>query len=100
MTTADTSSTDAATAAADARAARKEREGIVSSTDMNKTIVVKIAEQVRHPRYAKTIARTKKLYVHDELNDAKVGDRVSVSETRPLSKTKRWRLVEILERAR
>ena len=79
---------------------RKVREGIVSSTSMNKTIVVSVVEKVRHERYSKTIQRTQRLHVHDEANDAKVGDRVRVQETRPLSKLKRWRIVEILERAR
>ncbi|MEM9034104.1 MAG: 30S ribosomal protein S17 [Actinomycetota bacterium] len=82
------------------RAARKVREGMVVSTKMDKTIVVSVVERVRHPRYAKTVQRTKKLHVHDEQNDANVGDRVLVTETRPLSKTKRWRLTEIVERAR
>ena len=80
--------------------ARKVREGIVDSTKMEKTIVVKVVDRVRHPLYGKTLQRTKRLYVHDETNDAKVGDRVRVQETRPLSKLKRWRLVEVLERAR
>lgn len=80
--------------------ARKVREGLVVSASMNKTLVVTIVERVRHPRYAKTVQRTKRLYVHDEANDAKVGDRVSVQETRPLSKLKRWRLVAVLERAK
>jgi small subunit ribosomal protein S17 len=80
--------------------ARKVREGVVDSTNMEKTIVVKVVDRVRHPLYDKTLQRTKRLYVHDETNDAKVGDRVRVQETRPLSKLKRWRLVEILERAR
>ena len=79
---------------------RKVREGIVSSTKMDKTIVVTVVDKVRHDRYSKTIQRTQKLHVHDETNDAKVGDRVRVQETRPLSKTKRWRLVSVLERAR
>jgi small subunit ribosomal protein S17 len=79
---------------------RKVREGIVSSAKMNKTIVVTVVEKVRHDKYSKTIQRSQKLHVHDETNDAKVGDRVSVQETRPLSKTKRWRLVTVLERAR
>jgi small subunit ribosomal protein S17 len=82
------------------RAARKVREGIVVSDKMDNTIVVAIVERVRHPKYGKTVQRTKKLYAHDATNDAKIGDRVRVSETRPLSKLKRWRLVEILERAR
>ena len=80
--------------------ARKVREGIVDSTGMQKTIVVKVVDRVRHPLYGKTLQRTKRLYVHDETNDAKVGDRVRVQETRPLSKLKRWRLVEVLERAK
>jgi len=80
--------------------ARKVREGVVDSMKMEKTIVVKVVDRVRHPLYDKTLQRTKRLYVHDESNDAKVGDRVRVQETRPLSKLKRWRLVEVLERAR
>jgi small subunit ribosomal protein S17 len=79
---------------------RKVREGLVVSTAMDKTAVVAVTERVRHPRYAKTVQRTTKLYVHDAENEANNGDRVRVAETRPLSKTKRWRLVEILERAR
>jgi small subunit ribosomal protein S17 len=79
---------------------RKVREGIVVSSSMDKTIVVAIIEKVRHPKYAKFIQRTKKLYAHDETGDAKVGDRVRVMETRPLSKLKRWRLVDVLERAK
>ena len=80
--------------------ARKVREGIVASSAMEKTAIVKVVERVRHPRYGKTVQRTKRLYVHDENNDVRVGDRVRVQETRPLSKLKRWRLVEVLERAR
>jgi len=80
--------------------ARKVREGIVVSDKMQSTLVVAVMERVSHPRYAKTVQRTKKLYVHDEKNEAKVGDRVRVQETRPLSKLKRWRLTEIVERAR
>ena len=79
---------------------RKIREGIVVSTKMDKTLVVAVIERVSHPKYGKTVQRTKKLAVHDETNDARTGDRVRVQETRPLSKTKRWRVVEILERAR
>jgi small subunit ribosomal protein S17 len=79
---------------------RKAREGIVVSQSMDKTAVVAVIERVRHPRYAKTVQRTKRLYVHDEENTVAVGDRVRVAETRPLSKLKRWRLVEVLERAR
>lgn len=79
---------------------RKIREGVVVSDKMNATLVVAVNERVRHPRYGKTVQRTKKLYVHDESNEAKIGDRVRVQETRPLSKLKRWRLTEIVERAR
>lgn len=79
---------------------RKVREGIVVSDKMDMTLVVAVNERVRHPRYGKTVQRTKKLYVHDEKNDAKIGDRVRVQETRPLSKLKRWRLTEVVERAR
>jgi small subunit ribosomal protein S17 len=79
---------------------RKAREGTVVSSSMNKTAVVAVIERVRHARYAKTVQRTKRLYVHDEENVAQVGDRVRVAETRPLSKLKRWRLVEVVERAR
>jgi len=79
---------------------RKVREGIVVSDKMNSTVVVAVMGRVAHPRYGKTVQRTKKLYVHDEKNDAKIGDRVRVQETRPLSKLKRWRLTEIVERAK
>ncbi len=79
---------------------RKVREGIVVSVGMDKTTVVAVTERVRHPKYSKTVQRTRKLYAHDAENQSAVGDRVRVAETRPLSKTKRWRLVEILERAR
>ena len=88
------------TVVADARNARKVREGIVVSNKMNKTIVISIVERVRHPKYAKFVSRTKKLYAHDEANDAQIGDRVRVMETRPMSKQKRWRLIEVLERAK
>jgi small subunit ribosomal protein S17 len=76
------------------------REGTVVSNKMNKTIVISIVDRVPHPRYSKFVARTKKLYVHDETNDAQIGDRVRVMETRPMSKQKRWRLIEVLERAK
>ena len=79
---------------------RKVRDGTVVSSAMDKTAVVAVIERVRHPRYGKTVQRTKRLYVHDENNDVRVGDRVRVQETRPMSKLKRWRLVEVLERAR
>jgi small subunit ribosomal protein S17 len=80
--------------------ARKVREGIVVSDKMRMSIVVAVHERVRHPRFRKTVQRTKRLYVHDERDEARVGDRVRVVETRPLSKLKRWRLTEIVERAR
>jgi small subunit ribosomal protein S17 len=79
---------------------RKVREGTVVSNSMEKTVVVAVVERVRHPRYAKTVQRTKRLYAHDEASTAGVGDRVRLAETRPLSKLKRWRVVEVLERAR
>lgn len=91
----------AATAGEGGRAnARKVREGLVVSTKMDKTAVVAVVERVRHPRYVKTVQRTKRLYAHDETNDTRVGDRVRLAETRPLSKLKRWRVVEVLERAK
>ena len=76
------------------------REGLVVSTKMDKTVVVAVVDRVRHRRYGKTLQRTKQLYAHDEANDAREGDRVRIAETRPLSKQKRWRVVEVLERAR
>jgi small subunit ribosomal protein S17 len=82
------------------RNARKVREGIVSSNKMDKTAVVTVTDRVRHKKYSKTLQRSTKLYVHDESNDLNIGDRVRISETRPLSKLKRWRVVEVLERAR
>ncbi len=80
--------------------ARKVREGLVTSNGMDKTAVVTVATRKPHPRYRKTMARTTRLYVHDEDNTLNVGDRVRVGETRPLSKLKRWRILEILERAK
>ena len=82
------------------RNARKTREGVVVSNKMNQTAVVAIVERVRHPKYAKFLNRTKKLYAHDEKNDVNIGDRVRVVETRPMSKNKNWRLKQILERAK
>jgi small subunit ribosomal protein S17 len=79
---------------------RKVREGLVVSTAGDKTAVVAVVERVRHPRYAKTVQRTTRLHAHDEANDTRVGDRVRLAETRPMSKLKRWRVVEVLERAR
>ncbi len=79
---------------------RKTRVGMVTSDKMDKTIVVSIVDNVRHPLYKKIVKRTYKLKAHDEKNECKIGDRVKVMETRPLSKDKRWRLVEIIEKAK
>jgi small subunit ribosomal protein S17 len=80
--------------------ARKVREGIVVSSKMDKTVVVSVVDRVSHPRYGKTLQRTNRLYAHDEANEVREGDRVRIQETRPLSRHKRWRVVEVLERAR
>lgn len=88
------------TTATAARKPRKVREGLVVSNKMDKTAVIAVIERVRHPKYAKFVLRTKKLYAHDETNDVNIGDKVRVMETRPLSKNKRWRVIEILERAK
>jgi small subunit ribosomal protein S17 len=82
------------------RTSRKTRIGTVVSDKMDKTVVVSIERRVQHPVYGKMVRRTKRLKAHDEKNDAKAGDTVRIMETRPLSKDKRWRLVEIVERAR
>ena len=82
------------------RNSRKIREGLVVSNKMNQTVVIAVIERVRHAKYDKFVLRTKKLYAHDEANDVNVGDRVRVMEVRPMSKLKRWRIVEILERAK
>ena len=82
------------------RASRKTRVGVVVSDKMDKTVVVSIERRVQHPVYGKMVRRTKRLKAHDERNDAKTGDTVRIMETRPLSKDKRWRLVEIVDRAR
>lgn len=79
---------------------RKTRVGVVSSDKMDKTVVVKIVSSVKHPLYGKVIKRTYKLKAHDENNECRIGDKVKVMETRPLSKDKRWRLVEIVEKAK
>ena len=79
---------------------RKTRVGIVTSDKMDKTIVVSIVDNVKHPLYGKIVRRTYKLKAHDEKNECNIGDRVRVMETRPLSKDKRWRLVEIIEKAK
>lgn len=82
------------------RAVRKVREGTVVSNSMDKTAVVAVVDRVRHAKYNKFVLRTKKLYVHDETNDVNVGDKVRVMETRPISKSKRWRITDVLERAK
>ena len=86
--------------AAEQRANRKTRRGYVVSDKMDKTVVVEVEDRVKHPLYGKVLRRTSKLKVHDEQNAAGVGDRVVLMETRPLSATKRWRVVEILEKAK
>ena len=82
------------------RTLRKTRVGMVVSTKMDKTVVVAIEDNVKHPVYSKIIKHTLKVHAHDENNECGVGDKVSVMETRPLSKTKRWRLVSIIEKAK
>ena len=83
-----------------ARSARKERVGVVVSSRMDKSILVAIQRQIKHPIYGKFVKKTTKLMAHDENNEAGPGDTVRILETRPLSKNKRWRLVEIVERAK
>jgi len=93
--------TSPAAAEADAgRSRRKIRTGVVISDKMDKTVVVRIDRQVRHPLYGKIVRRSSKLAAHDEANDAHEGDTVRVMETRPVSKSKRWRVVEVVERAK
>ena len=87
-------------AAAPARSARKVRQGVVVSDKMQKTVVVRLERRFAHPRYGKMVTRSTKVKAHDEKNDAKTGDTVRIMETRPLSKDKRWRVVEIVDRAR
>ncbi|MEY2587292.1 MAG: ribosomal protein [Bacteroidota bacterium] len=82
------------------RKIRKTKTGIVSSDKMNKTITVAVERKVKHPIYGKFVKKTTKFHAHDEKNEAKPGDVVKIAETRPMSKTKRWRLVEILEKAK
>ena len=90
----------AGAADAGARGQRKVRQGVVVSDKMEKTVVVRIEQSVRHRSYLKTVRRTRKLVAHDEAGDAHVGDTVRLVETRPLSKTKRWRVAEVVERAK
>jgi small subunit ribosomal protein S17 len=85
---------------ANERGRRKVRTGVVVSDAMDKTVLVKIDRQIRHPLYQKIVRRSSRFAAHDEANEARVGDTVRVVETRPLSKTKRWRVVEIVERAK
>jgi small subunit ribosomal protein S17 len=92
--------TSAAPQAAAERGRRKIRQGVVVSDKMDKTVLVRIDRQMRHPLYKKIVRRSSKLAAHDERNDARVGDTVRVMETRPTSKNKRWRVIEILERAK
>jgi small subunit ribosomal protein S17 len=92
-------SSDAATTVARS-SNRKTREGLVVSDKMDKTVVVAVEDRVKHPLYGKVIRRTNKLKAHDETNQVGIGDRVLIMETRPLSATKRWRVVEVLERAK
>jgi small subunit ribosomal protein S17 len=89
-----------ATATAQARGYRKVREGLVVSDKMDKTVVVEVEDRVKHPKYGKVIRRTKKYKAHDGENACGVGDRVLLMETRPLSATKRWRVAQILEKAK
>jgi small subunit ribosomal protein S17 len=85
---------------AEARGDRKVREGLVTSNKMNKTVVVTVEDKYRHPVYGKIVSRSSSLKAHDEANECGIGDRVLVMETRPLSASKRWRVVEILEKAK
>ena len=95
-----TSQPDAADTTAADRNFRKVREGLVVSDKMDKTVVVAVENRVQHPRYAKTMRRTNRLKAHDEANACGVGDRVLLMETRPLSTSKRWRVVQVLEKAK
>lgn len=82
------------------RQIRKTKTGVVSSDKMDKTVTVAVERKVKHPIYGKFVKKTSKFHAHDEMNEAKPGDVVKIMETRPLSKTKRWRLVEIIEKAK
>ena len=82
------------------RSSRKVRTGVVISDARDKTVTVQVTDSIRHARYDKTVIRRKKLHAHDESNEARIGDTVQVMETRPLSKSKRWRVTEIVEKAR
>src|SRR5258706_11372945 len=99
MTETITSSTMTVTPPESARGKRKARLGEVISNKMTKTIIVRVERRFPHPRYKKVVTGYSKFYVHDEKNEAKIGDRVRIEETRPLSKTKRWRLVEVVAKS-
>ena len=100
MSNSETPSSAAAADETTTRPYRKSRRGYVVSDKMDKTVVVEVEDRVKHALYGKIMRRTRKLKVHDEQNSAGIGDRVLIMETRPLSATKRWRLVEILEKAK
>ena len=95
-----TESTESTESTEESRGVRKTREGLVVSDKMDKTVVVAVENRVKHAVYSKVIRRTNKLKAHDEANQCGIGDRVLLMETRPLSATKRWRVVEVLERAK
>lgn len=82
------------------RGIRKERQGVVVSNKMQKTIVVRVSRRIRHPVYGKEMTQTRKYFAHDEKNEAKIGDTVLISESRPLSRLKHWRLVEVVAKAK
>jgi len=100
MSTEQQAASEATVAATDRSTSRKVREGVVVSTKMDKTAVVEVIRRSRHPQYKKTVQQSKKYFAHDEANDLNEGDRVRIVETRPLSAKKRWRVLEVLERAR
>jgi small subunit ribosomal protein S17 len=100
MTESTEASTETSVEAAARASHRKTREGLVVSDKMEKTVVVAVEDRVKHPLYGKVLRRTSKLKAHDETNEVGVGDRVLIMETRPTSATKRWRVVEVLERAK
>ncbi|WP_076264100.1 30S ribosomal protein S17 [Intrasporangium flavum] len=100
MSEKDTVTTDATTGSTTERKNRKTRQGYVVSDKMDKTVVVEVEDRVKHALYSKVIRRTSKVKAHDEKNEAGLGDRVLIMETRPLSATKHWRVVEILEKAK
>lgn len=99
-TTKTTPAAETATATAKPQGLRKERTGEVISNKMNKTVVVRVERRFQHPQFKKVVTSYKKFYAHDENSQAKLGDRVLIQETRPLSKLKRWRVVEVLEKSK